>query len=477
MLDAPKNASASRLRSLIDSLLGRPSDWHLRRPAFRRPQPGLKWAGPLSITVSVAVSWLAFDGAVGEGGNAAFAQFIGATSILLMSWSFILAIRLSRLEPFFGGLDRMYRVHRWCGALAVVAMFLHTSSDPELDQGIRGAGEATANSAEELAGVGEVLLYVLVAISIVRWFPYRYWRWTHKLLGLPFAFACFHFFAAEKPYANGSAWGWRFNGFMIAGLAAWTVRVVGRDMVARGLAYHVASAVRVGSTLDLRLAPDGSPLRYVAGQFVVVKIQQRGLSEPHIFTIAAAPTDRELRFFIRDLGDWTSKMKAAHLTGTRVLIEGPYGEFDPIGHGTPTVWIAGGVGITPFLSAAAGLAPRPDGHRPVLFYSVSDRADAMAIDVLERADTDGLIDLVVLASNEGNRFDRKVLSDRFGPADLAHAHVAVCGPAGLVAAVERAARSLGAKRIEREDFDIRQGFGPDLSTDVERIVSRLRRVS
>lgn len=475
MHDPAQPGTRSQFRLVASRLIGHPSDWQLRRPTVRPPKPGIHWTGPLLVIASVVGSWVAFDGAVGEDGNAAFAQFVGAASILLMAWSFILATRLTWLEPLFGGLDRMYRVHRWSGALAVGAMFLHTSSEPELEAGIRGAGKSTANAAEELAGVAEIGLYVLVAISILRWFPYRYWRWTHKLLGIPFAFASLHFFTAEKPYANNSAWGWWFGAFMLVGLAAWVVRVIGRDMVMPGVGYRVTAADRVGSSLDLRLAPVGKALDFATGQFAVIKVQAHGLREPHVFTIAAAPSDPELRFLIRDLGDWTAKMQKADLIGTAVVIEGPYGRFDPTGHGTPTVWVAGGVGITPFLSAAADLQPRPDGERPMLFYSVSERADAMAIDLLEQADRDGLLDLVVLASDEGNRFDTHVLSDRFGVGGLRGAHVAACGPTGLVAAVDRAARSLGATTIEHEDFDIRQGFGPDLSTDVERLIGGLSR--
>ena len=73
--------------------------------------------GPLAVISSVLVSWPAFAGASGKEGSVAFAQYIGAVSILLMSWNFVLALRLRPLEPFFGGLDRMYRVHlgpaRW----------------------------------------------------------------------------------------------------------------------------------------------------------------------------------------------------------------------------------------------------------------------------------------------------------------------------------------------------------------------------
>ncbi len=141
----------------IRQLLGRPSDWHLRRPHLVVPNPGIHWIGPLLLVASVAVSWLAFDGALGEDGSVAFGLFIGAASIVLMAWSFVLAVRIRLLEPIFGGLDSMYRVHRWAGTLAVIAMYLHTLNEPDIENGIRGASKSVANTAESLAGTGQTM--------------------------------------------------------------------------------------------------------------------------------------------------------------------------------------------------------------------------------------------------------------------------------------------------------------------------------
>ena len=121
---------------------------------------------------------------------------------------------------------------------------------------------------------------------------------THKLLGIPFAFACFHFFTAEKPYANRSAWGWYFGAIMVAGLLAYVGRVIGKDIVTQGVAYTVKQADVSGSTLNLELAPAGKALKHHAGQFVVLKVQKPGLGEPHIFTVASGPESPTLRFFV-----------------------------------------------------------------------------------------------------------------------------------------------------------------------------------
>jgi len=470
---AAKPGASLSVKDFARLAIGRPRDWNLRKPAISRPRLKLSLIGPLVITASVAVSWRAFSGAVGEEGNASFGLFIGAASIVFMAWSFVLGVRFRFLEPFFNGLDSMYRAHRWAGTLAVVAMFLHTSSEAELLGGIRGASRSLAHDARNLASTGQVFLYILVGLSLVRWIPYRWWRWTHKLLIVPYVFACFHFYTATKTYANGSAWGWYFGIIMMAGIVGWTLRVVGKDAVFRGVRYTVSELERQGSTTMLRLAPKRRPLRHRAGQFAAIKIQARGLSEPHMFTIASGPESPDLRFYVRDLGDWTAKVQAADLVGTDVIVEGPFGRFQPFGKRPgPIVWVAAGVGITPFLSAVESLTPGQTGPKPVLLYCVRSRDDATALAQLERAHSDGRIDLRVYVSSEGLRLDHERLHEAAGMESMHGVHVAICGPLGLVRAASTAARSFGADDVETEAFDIRGGFGPDLSVPLAELLSR-----
>ncbi|MDP2293391.1 MAG: ferric reductase-like transmembrane domain-containing protein [Actinomycetota bacterium] len=457
---------------MVRTLLGRRSDWRIVRPrAIRRPRVTVALLGPALVAASVLVGWPAFADATGEG-SVSLGLFVGASSIVLMAWTFLLALRLRWLEPVFGGLDRMYRVHRWAGSLAVVAMFLHTSLEPEIDGGIRGATERLADSAQELAGVAEIMLYVLVGVSLLRWLPYRYWRWTHKLLGVPFVFASAHFFTAEKPYANGSGWGWWFGAWMVLGTAAYVWRLAVGDGIANGVAYDVVEARRTPSSVELRLLPTGvRRVRPREGQFAFIRVQLPGLREPHPFTIASSATGGDLRFMIRTVGDWSQRLhRTDPLVGTRVLVDGPYGRFRPGAAGRPMLWVAGGVGITPFLAAIGGLpSEAPEADRPVLVYCVGDRADALAIAEVESAAAAGRIRLSLHVSAEGSRLDATRLATIAGRADLRGVHVAVCGPAALVNAVVRASERLGAIDIQHEDFDLRQGFGPDLSLPIDQL--------
>ena len=356
----------------------------------------------------------------------------------------------------------------------MIAMFLHTQNEPDV-KGILGASKSLADGAKSLAGTGEIILYVLVGISLLRWVPYRYWRWTHKLLGVPYAFACWHFFTVEKPYPNGSRWGWYFGIIMVSGLVAWVARVVLRDMLVPGHRYRVSRVETSDTTTELRLTPVGTPMRHGSGQFAFVKVQQRGLKEPHAFTIASAPDSDELRFFVRDLGDWSRRLLSAELVGATVFVEGPYGHFLPLPDDatTPTWWIAGGVGITPFLGAIESL-PERAAEPPILCYCVPDRTTATGREVVEPAAVAGQIRLEWFDSAAGRRFDGDHLAGLVEATggSLADAHVAVCGPVGLVSLASAEARRLGARRVITEDFDIRSGLGPDLSRQIDDIIRR-----
>lgn len=450
-------------------LAGRRSDWRLHRvPSFAAPQPGRHWAGPIVVVGSILVGWFAFDDAVGDG-NVGFALFIGAASIVMMAWSFLLALRLQANETLFGGLDRAYRWHRWLGALSVPAMWLHIQMVDDV-KGIAGASKDIADAAEDLAEQAETIIYFLIAASLLRWVPTRWWRWTHKTFGIPFAFASWHFYTATKPYANDSAWGIWFTAIMCIGLIAWFGRVVVRDAIS-GHRYRVTDVQRHGSNTTVDLVPRGRGLDAAPGQFAFVRFNAPGLREPHPFTIASCPGNDVVRFHIRDLGDWTSRLGRELTVGTTARLEGPYGRLGPVpSPGTRALWVAGGVGITPFLSALdAADAATP----PVLLYTFRSAEDAAGLDELEEARAAGRIELHLFETSSGDRLRSEVLDEIF-PDGLAGVHVVMCGPTAMVGDMRRGVRRRGQRHCHVEGFDIRTGVGPDMSVPLDDATVAMR---
>ena len=454
---------------IIRAAVGTRRDWRLVRPVVLPVVPGAHWIGPAVVFLSLILPWPAFRGATGEDGDVSVAFFVGACSIVAMSWGFVLATRLRIVEILFGGQDRAYRAHRWLSAVAVAGMFLHIQWADDMDGGFAGAARRTAKAAEDLAGLAEKMIYVLMVLSLVRLVPYRWWRHTHKLFVFPFAMASWHFWTARKPFPNASGWGRWFAVAILAGLAAWCWRVVVSDLARRGRVHTVSSVTLSANSTRVVLTPRRRPLRFRPGQFVFLRMGAEGLGEPHPFSIASAPRDPELVFHIRDLGDWTHRIRSALHTGQTVQVEGPYGRFAPLSRRPrTTVWVAGGAGITPFLSAVGMLRP----GRPVvphLFYSFRGEDTAIGLEDLRAAHAAGSIILHEFDTTRGLRLDESTLRDRF-PDGLKGAHVATCGPKPLTDCVIRAAWDLGARHVEHEGFDFRSGIGPDISREIDELL-------
>ena len=91
---------------------------------------------------------------------------------------------------------------------------------------------------------------------------------------------------------------------------------------------------------------------------------------PHPFTISSASRDDgQLVFSIKGLGDYTRALPMSVHVGQAVTVEGPYGRFDFRGEGHRQIWVAGGVGITPFVARLQALAEAPTAEPVDLIYS------------------------------------------------------------------------------------------------------------
>ncbi|MBI3563804.1 MAG: oxidoreductase, partial [Elusimicrobia bacterium] len=172
----------------------------------------------------------------------------------------------------------------------------------------------------------------------------------------------------------------------------------------------------------------------------------------HPYTVSSAPDGPVLRLAIKDLGDATRALQTVAV-GSPALIEGPYGGLfrEPIGT-LPELWLAGGIGITPFLSRARGLRPE-DGADATLVFCVQDESRAHFLPELRdiAARVPGFRVIPHYFSAHG-ALDRAFLLSR--APDLARRVAYVCGPPPMIAAARAALRGCGvpADRIRSEDF-------------------------
>jgi predicted ferric reductase len=120
-----------------------------------------------------------------------------------------------------------------------------------------------------------------------------------------------------------------------------------------------------------------------AGQFLTLKLLRDGAwSRPHPFTISCAPEDPLLRVTIKKLGEFTSMIPELE-EGAPVIVSGPYGLFcKDIDAHKDIVMIAGGVGITPFLSVLRHFRNIHADNRVLLLWSNRSMEDAFAVEEL-----------------------------------------------------------------------------------------------
>jgi ferredoxin-NADP reductase len=158
------------------------------------------------------------------------------------------------------------------------------------------------------------------------------------------------------------------------------------------MAIHEARLVRRETVAEGTMAfcfskPSG--FRHQAGQSLVMTLitppETDSEGDARTFTIASAPHEAELMIATR-MRDTAFKrvLKTAPL-GTTVRIDGPDGEM--VLHedaARPAVFLAGGIGITPFLAMARHAANERLPHCLYLFYSNRRPEDAAFLAELQK---------------------------------------------------------------------------------------------
>ncbi|HEX6734342.1 MAG TPA: ferric reductase-like transmembrane domain-containing protein [Azonexus sp.] len=396
----------------------------------------------------------------------------GLLSIALMSLAMLLATRPAWLEAPLGGMDRVYRTHKWAGLLAGLFAILHwlvEMSDDWLKSAIGRGGrpakekfsglhEGLRHLAEDM---GEWAFYVIVAMLLLAlWkrFPYRPWRFLHRAMPALYLMLAFHA-ALLAPMA----WWGQPAGAMVALLLAAgsygamrsLLGSIGRRRRVDGDIVAVEQPVPGLTTVRCRLHHGWRGHR--PGQFAFVTFESGEGAHP--FTIASADRgDGTLTFQIKALGDYTGQLAARLRPGQAVQVEGPYGRFDiaRLNRGAQQIWVAAGVGVTPFLAwleslqAAPAAAPMADLH-----YCTRDCAGDPFVARLE-ALCAGLPG-IHLQVHDAQRGQRLAADDLMRSQAAGLSEIWFCGPNGLAEALRAGLRRSwrGRTRFHQEAFEMR----------------------
>jgi predicted ferric reductase len=401
-------------------------------------------------------------------------NYTGILAMGAMSVSMLLALRSVRVEPYVGGLDKSYRLHKWLGVTTLVMAITHwllisapgwlRAGSHEGSGGARGvryvpAGPAILHTLQGPAkSVGAWAFYatgILVVLALLRWFPYRWFLKTHRLLAIVFLLLVFHAVVLLKLAYWTHAVAWALVVLMAAAAAAALyilVRRVGRTRQAVGEIAAVTSH-QDGQILGVEVALKDRWPGHEPGQFAFVTFD--AAEGPHPFTISSKwNDDGRLVFLIKGLGDYTRALPSAVRTGSVVTVEGPYGRFNFVGTRERQIWISAGIGITPFVSRMQELNDNPELRAVDLFHATADR-EAHGVKQLRRLAASARVHLHIwVAAEQGLLTAAQIMHEL---PDWKSADIWFCGPVALGSQLRKqfSAAGLPTSNFHQELFHLR----------------------
>ncbi len=201
----------------------------------------------------------------------------------------------------------------------------------------------------------------------------------------------------------------------------------------------------------------GEEVDFRPGQYFFVTLpdlghqDDRGLRR-HI-TVVTSPNEKGVLGFATRMRESAFKRSLRALpVGTEVEVEPPKGRFVlPKDPSRPLVFVAGGIGITPFRSMLRFLRGQEVAYRVTLIYSNRDRESAAFLDEL-RALEQELPDFRLVLTmtqdpgwpGERRRVDAEFFTDYLGD-DLSAFTFLVAGPPGMTAGAREALRQAGVE--------------------------------
>lgn len=369
-------------------------------------------------------------------GLTSLGQLFGLIGMAMFSLNLVLSARLKFLEGLFGGLNRIYFNHHTFGAVAFILLLFHPLFlvIKYIPFSLRAAAEfflPSDNLAMNFGIFGLLLMMFFLIITFYGHLAYQRWKFTHQFLGLAFFLGSLHVLLIESDVSRSVPLKSYMLVLVALGFAGIIYRTLFSRLLVRKYPYRVKAVRELnGAVLEIELSANGSTMDYRPGQFIFISFSQPGISsESHPFTVSSAPSEVNLRLTIKNLGDYTGNLKKL-AAGSFAYIEGPFGKFSFLAADLKKqIWIAGGIGITPFLSMARSLE-NYTGYQIDLFYSVRTETEAIFLTELNMiVKKTGQLRVIPFFTDKQGYITAEQIQKLSG---LAGREIFICGPLALM---------------------------------------------
>jgi predicted ferric reductase len=387
---------------------------------------------------------------------------LGLCGFAMFALVIILSARLRVFEKFFKGINESYTAHHIFGGLALCLLLFHplflafnfiavsyTSAAlfllPSLDNLPKSFG---------IAGLAIMILALI--ITFYTKLKYQVWKFTHKFMGLAFLFAFFHVFLAGSNVAQNQWLKIYLLVLSFGAFAAYFYRVFYIDILPKGYKYVFQEIKEDKDKIwEITLKPQNREIKFAPGQFGFVKILSKNISrEIHPFSFSSA-NGNPLKIAIKELGDYTNKMGSVG-AGDLAFVEGPYGAFNFKNHKNKNqIWIAGGVGIAPFLSMLRSLYENNPDYKIDLYYSAKSRELFAFKEEIEKiTENNKNFRVIFWATDQSGFLTANLVKDK--TENLFEKDILICGPKPMMDSLKSQFVGFGVseKKIHTEDFQL-----------------------
>jgi predicted ferric reductase len=415
----------------------------------------------LCLTITTALFFLAksSSGEVLSLSWLIVSQYISLIGLTLLGASFLLSGRFMFMEKLLGGLDRAYKSHHIVSGVAFVLLlhhplFLLIEALPNLTL----AWKYVFISNILPYNYGVMALYamaLMLILTILVNLPYSLWKKTHELMGVSLLFSSLHILTVTSDVSRYMPLRIWVVAVLIVSVWAVIYKRFLYSIIGPVYLYRVSSVKRTGDILDVWLKPKTKRLFYHPAQFVFAEFVKFG-KENHPFSIASNDVDGSVRLVIKILGDHTLLLRDIKVDDS-VRLWGPYGAFFQATAGEcDLVWIAGGVGISPFL----GLLDRQVAHnssRKVVLYYCYGRSEERAFgdEIVSKMSRSSNLKLVECCSADRGRITVDAFQQELG--ELTNKKFMLCGPVPMMESLTEQLHQKGvaSKNIIYEDFNLK----------------------
>ena len=370
-----------------------------------------------------------------------YSQLIAAMALVGFAWVNFISTRNLILEKFFDGLDKSYIYHKFLSIISLVLVIIHTQL---LDAGGRGEtvsastsatvqtlSQGARNSSHIFKTFGSISMYLFIALVIlaliVKKLNYERWKLIHKIMFIPYIIGIIHYYGSS----NYAVWGLdSFSIFLNI------INFIGITSVIYSIVIYETSSFKykftiekletvANSMIEITGKTVGRSINFLPGQFAFLKLKGKENNFPsHPFSISQAPKQGEIQFTIKALGDHTAKLLDTIKIGNEFLVSGPHGKFNYLTGSKKQIWIAGGIGITPFRSFYQ--SDIPDDYSIDFFYAFNNKEEGAYVEeIMEMPQRNNLRVHLLNSKEEGFLSGEKIIKhvNMEDPVD-----VYFCGP-------------------------------------------------